>query len=325
MTQRPLQGTLKRLFDFVGTMTQICVALVEETTAGMVARMTELAPVADLFEIRADRVHRPRPPHHPAGAHAAPRPHLPARVAGGSLGGRRPAPAPHPAGGGQARVRLRRRRAAQRLRRRDGREGRRGAHRLPPRRRGHARRPRRPVRGDDGRGGGHREDRGHAPVDRGRRAPARVRGASAGRRRHAPDRAGAGTAGYAHARPGRPLRRALHLRLCHQRGGVLARAAPGRGHGRPLPRAQRDRGDEGLRRARPRRAAQPVPGPAQPCPRGAWPRRRLRAPAGGGAAALHRGAARARPLRLQRDPARTRSRSFRTCRRWRSRPPCAGA
>jgi 3-dehydroquinate dehydratase type I len=37
-------------------MTQICVALVEETTAGMVARMAELAPVADLFEIRADRV-----------------------------------------------------------------------------------------------------------------------------------------------------------------------------------------------------------------------------------------------------------------------------
>jgi 3-dehydroquinate dehydratase/shikimate dehydrogenase len=37
-------------------MTQICVALVEETTAGMVARMEELAPVADLFEIRADRV-----------------------------------------------------------------------------------------------------------------------------------------------------------------------------------------------------------------------------------------------------------------------------
>ena len=37
-------------------MTQICVALVEETTGGMVARMAELAPVADLFEIRADRV-----------------------------------------------------------------------------------------------------------------------------------------------------------------------------------------------------------------------------------------------------------------------------
>ena len=37
-------------------MTQICVALVEETTAGMVDRMAELAPVADLFEIRADRV-----------------------------------------------------------------------------------------------------------------------------------------------------------------------------------------------------------------------------------------------------------------------------
>jgi 3-dehydroquinate dehydratase/shikimate dehydrogenase len=37
-------------------MTQICVALVEETTGGMVARMAELAPLADLFEIRADRV-----------------------------------------------------------------------------------------------------------------------------------------------------------------------------------------------------------------------------------------------------------------------------
>src|SRR5438477_357042 len=37
-------------------MTQICVALIEETTEGMVARMAELAPVADLFEIRADRV-----------------------------------------------------------------------------------------------------------------------------------------------------------------------------------------------------------------------------------------------------------------------------
>ena len=37
-------------------MTQICVALVEGTTGGMVARMAELAPLADLFEIRADRV-----------------------------------------------------------------------------------------------------------------------------------------------------------------------------------------------------------------------------------------------------------------------------
>jgi 3-dehydroquinate dehydratase/shikimate dehydrogenase len=37
-------------------MTQICVALVEETTGGMVTRMAELAPLADLFEIRADRV-----------------------------------------------------------------------------------------------------------------------------------------------------------------------------------------------------------------------------------------------------------------------------
>ena len=37
-------------------MARICVALVEETTDGMVARMAELASVADLFEIRADRV-----------------------------------------------------------------------------------------------------------------------------------------------------------------------------------------------------------------------------------------------------------------------------
>src|SRR4051794_29610342 len=37
-------------------MAQICVSLIEETTEGMVARMAELAPVADLFEIRADRV-----------------------------------------------------------------------------------------------------------------------------------------------------------------------------------------------------------------------------------------------------------------------------
>src|SRR5436853_6980213 len=37
-------------------MARICVALVEETTDGMVARMAELAPLADLFEIRADRV-----------------------------------------------------------------------------------------------------------------------------------------------------------------------------------------------------------------------------------------------------------------------------
>src|SRR5437773_10636935 len=37
-------------------MARICVALVEETTDGMVARMAELAPVAGLFEIRAGRV-----------------------------------------------------------------------------------------------------------------------------------------------------------------------------------------------------------------------------------------------------------------------------
>ncbi len=36
--------------------TRICVTLTEETTAGMVDRMADLAPRADLFEIRADRV-----------------------------------------------------------------------------------------------------------------------------------------------------------------------------------------------------------------------------------------------------------------------------
>ena len=37
-------------------MTQICVSLTDETTEGVLARMGELAPVADLFEIRGDLV-----------------------------------------------------------------------------------------------------------------------------------------------------------------------------------------------------------------------------------------------------------------------------
>jgi len=35
---------------------KLCVSLTEETTAALVARMAELAPVADLFEVRADHV-----------------------------------------------------------------------------------------------------------------------------------------------------------------------------------------------------------------------------------------------------------------------------
>src|SRR5437899_222463 len=35
-------------------MTKICVSLTEETTAGVVERMQELAVIADLFEVRAD-------------------------------------------------------------------------------------------------------------------------------------------------------------------------------------------------------------------------------------------------------------------------------
>src|SRR5207245_7953757 len=37
-------------------MTQICVSLTEETTAGVVERMADLAGIADLFEVRADFV-----------------------------------------------------------------------------------------------------------------------------------------------------------------------------------------------------------------------------------------------------------------------------
>src|SRR5512134_3331507 len=37
-------------------MTRICVSLIEETTAGMLERMQEMAGIADLFEVRADRV-----------------------------------------------------------------------------------------------------------------------------------------------------------------------------------------------------------------------------------------------------------------------------
>ena len=37
-------------------MTQICVSLTEETTAGVVERMQELSGIADLFEVRADMV-----------------------------------------------------------------------------------------------------------------------------------------------------------------------------------------------------------------------------------------------------------------------------
>ena len=37
-------------------MTQICVSLTEETTAGVVERMQELSGIADLFEVRADLV-----------------------------------------------------------------------------------------------------------------------------------------------------------------------------------------------------------------------------------------------------------------------------
>src|SRR5437870_3122757 len=55
----PLQGTLKRPFHFgaaLERMTQICVSLTEETTAGVVERMQELSGIADLFEVRADMV-----------------------------------------------------------------------------------------------------------------------------------------------------------------------------------------------------------------------------------------------------------------------------
>jgi 3-dehydroquinate dehydratase/shikimate dehydrogenase len=40
----------------LGGMTAICISLTEETTAGLIDRMVDLAPVADLFEVRADHV-----------------------------------------------------------------------------------------------------------------------------------------------------------------------------------------------------------------------------------------------------------------------------
>ena len=257
----------------------------------MVDRMAELAAVADLFEIRADLRPRPRPAHHPARAHAARSSSPAAPVSeGGPLGRRRPAPPPHPARGRQARLRLRGRRAAQRLHRRDGGEGRaRGSivshHDLE----GTPDDLDAPLPRDGGRGRRHREDRGHAAVDRRRGAPAR-----ASRRAWRDD--------------GGPPLIALAmgpLGIAHARAWPAATARPSPSP--PPPRARRPRPASSRRRVmadlyRVRnvtpetqvygvlghgRAAQPVARPAQPRLRGARPRRRLRAPAGGGARAVH--------------------------------------
>ena len=83
---------------------KICVSLTDDTTDGVIERMKALAAVADMFEVRADLVLdldllailRAR-----TQAAAA---HLPVRVRGRPLGGRRPAAAAHAAGGGEARA-----------------------------------------------------------------------------------------------------------------------------------------------------------------------------------------------------------------------------
>ena len=106
----------------------------------------------------------------------------------------------------------------------------------------------------------------------------RRRGPAAGLRARAADAGGGpplvaiamGPLGVVTRIAGRPLRRALHLRLRRRGRGVGARPDPGRAHGRPLPRARRH--------PRPRAStailgsdvgAQPLARPAQPRLRGA--------------------------------------------------------
>ena len=64
-SRRPLQETW-RGFRASGTatdnVTAICVSLTEANTEATLARMAELGPVADLFEVRADFVRVSRRP-----------------------------------------------------------------------------------------------------------------------------------------------------------------------------------------------------------------------------------------------------------------------
>ena len=285
--EKPLQGILKRLFDFLETrLTQICVTLRRKSTTALIERMASLAPLADLFEIRADLVRdldlltilraRTRPSSSPA---------APARK-GGALDDadpRRPRLLLEAIKRG---LRLRGRRAPQRPRRTSW--------------------WRRPAAGlvvslhdlegtpDDldglyaemvDAGRRHREDRGHPALDRGRGAPARLGGARArrrARRRSSPwpwVRSGILTRILA-GRYGAPFTFASADAAARSPRPARSRRA----HGRPLPRARRDAARRASTASSARTCTRSLsPGPPQPRLRRSRPRRRLRAPPGGGA------------------------------------------
>ena len=155
---------------------KLCVSLTEGTTAALVARMAELADVADLFEVRADLV---RDLDLAAVLRARVKPLL-FTCMPESEGGRFPdrdqagrrrllSEAVEP------RVRPRGRERPRRLRGRRGVEGGTGAGALVARPRGHARRSRGRLRADGGAPPGHREDRGDRALDRRSRPAAGVR------------------------------------------------------------------------------------------------------------------------------------------------------
>src|SRR5512139_1618173 len=54
--EKASSGKPGEAFVLQGDRTAIAVSVTEETTAAVVARMVDLAPVADLFEVRADFV-----------------------------------------------------------------------------------------------------------------------------------------------------------------------------------------------------------------------------------------------------------------------------
>ena len=248
---------------------------------------------------------------------------------GGALAGRRPAAPAHAAGGRQARLRLRGRRVRQRLHGRDDARRRDAAWSSPT--------TTSTGTPDDldastrdmcERGRRHREDRGDAALDRRRGPAARASPRAWPRAGGTPaHRLAMGPLGMHHARAGRPLRRALHLRRRRRAG---AEAAPGQ-----LPAAQM----ADLYRVRDGRPpATRVYGVlGRDVTRSLSPVLHNRAFAARGLDAVYvplqaealdaflRGAARARPRRLQRDAALQGRDPAATCTRWRRRRPPAAA
>ena len=282
---------------------KVCVALAEATTAAVAARMAELAPWADLFEVRADHV---RDLDLGALLRARTRPILftcRSDAEGGPLpGSRRERPAPIAAARPSSAAST-----SSTSRREPGFDD--------------------VVAAKAGRGlvlswhdtegtpddldavydrmaaaaPRRREDRGHRalgprprPAARARGPPRRGRGAAARRHRDGPARGRL-------ADPRRPLRRAVRLRLRGLGTRHGPRPAHGAGPGRQLSRALHRPRHARLRPARQRRAAQPLAGDPEPGVRRARDRRRLRAAAGGVDGRLPGRASRARPVGLERD------------------------